>query len=183
MSEEIFVRNCSPTIMGLKTANMFSCRFESRAEECHTLRTMNRQLSAKGLRVIPLRRHKGATLVYLYRPSRLRRDLKDQTARQLLTDRGYHCENVNRCIARLIRRLQEEEGFPHEIGLFLGYPPEDVSGFIENKAEGCKCVGCWKVYGDEEKAKRTFNKYKECTRLCCSLAAKGCSMEQMAACF
>ena len=42
---------------------------------------------------------------------------------------------LNRCIVKLIGRLQENEGFPHEIGLFLGYPPEDVLGFIENKGE------------------------------------------------
>lgn len=44
--------------------------------------------------------------------------------------------------------------FPHEVGLFLGYPPEDVEGFIENKARSCKITGYWKVYSDEEKAKR-----------------------------
>ena len=27
--------------------------------------------------------------------------------------------------------------FPHEVGLFLGYPPEDVRGFIENHAKFC----------------------------------------------
>lgn len=50
--------------------------------------------------------------------------------------------------------------FPHEIGLFLGYPLEDVQGFIENRAEGYKCVGCWKVYGDEEYAKQEFRAIK-----------------------
>ena len=32
----------------------------------------------------------------------------------------------------LIQRKIDE--FPHDIGLFLGYPPEDVLGFITNKA-------------------------------------------------
>ena len=44
--------------------------------------------------------------------------------------------------------------FPHEVGLFLGYPPEDVEGFIENKACSCKLTGYRKVYSDEEKAKK-----------------------------
>ena len=64
-----------------------------------------------------------------------------------------------------MKRLDEGEEFPHEIGLFLGYPVEDVKGFINNKAARAKCVGCWKVYGDEEKARRLFNQYRKCTRV------------------
>ena len=50
------------------------------------------------------------------------------------------------------------------MGLFLGYPPEDVAGFIRNGARGAKCVGTWKMCGDEEKARRTFRRYAACTR-------------------
>ena len=58
-----------------------------------------------------------------------------------------------------MRRLQRFEAFPHEIGLFLSYPPEDVRGFIEHKGHESKCDGCWKVYGDAERAKKTFRTY------------------------
>lgn len=80
---------------------------------------------------------------------------------------------------RLVRRLDENEEFLHEIGLFLGYPPEDVRGFIENKAAGYKYVGDWKVYGDEEKARKTFAKYKKCTRVYCAQFALGKSIERL----
>lgn len=180
MSEEMLVKYCSPTILGMKTGNMFSCRFASQKEEHYSLKNINLRLSSKGLRMIPLRKHNGSTLIYLYRPSRLTRDLKNKEAEKLLKERGYCCENMNQCIAQLMKKLRENEGFPHEIGLFLGYPPEDVSGFIENKAEKSKCVGCWKVYGNVDKAQSTFDKYKKCTQLCCSLVAKGCSVEKLA---
>jgi len=36
---------------------------------------------------------------------------------------------LNALIERVVRTL----GFPHEIGVFLGYPLEDVMGFISNK--------------------------------------------------
>ena len=87
---------------------------------------------------------------------------------------------MNRCIVQLVKKLRSESSFPHEIGLFLGYPPEDVCGFIENKAEDCKCVGCWKVYGDADKAQLLFDKYKKCTQLCRSLFAKGCTLDKLA---
>ena len=53
--------------------------------------------------------------------------------------------------------------FPHEIGLFLGYPPEDVDGFIKHRAGGCKFCGFWKVYGDVDSAKAKFERYRSCT--------------------
>lgn len=69
--------------------------------------------------------------------------------------------------------------FPHEIGLFLGYPPEDVCGFIENRAGGYKCVGEWKVYGDADKAKEIFAKYRKCTEVYCAQFAQGKSIERL----
>ena len=84
MSEEMLVRHCSPTIIGLKTGNMFTCGFESKEQERNTLKNLNKQLSHKGLRIIPLRRHKGSTLLYLYRPSKLQKDLRHETADKLL---------------------------------------------------------------------------------------------------
>lgn len=67
--------------------------------------------------------------------------------------------------AELVRRVNSQETFPHEIGLFLGYPSEDVNGFIKYGADKAKCVGAWRVYGDEEAAKKKFALYKKCTRV------------------
>ena len=55
------------------------------------------------------------------------------------------------CLARLMERLKDADEFPHEIGLFLGYPPEDVEGFIQ-EPNGQKYTGIWKVYGDVRSA-------------------------------
>ena len=79
----------------------------------------------------------------------------------------YPVENTARCVVKLLDRLRQEGCFPHEIGLFLGYPSEDVRGFMENGPRCCKCCGYWKVYGDEEKAGRVFAQYEKCTRIYC----------------
>lgn len=83
------------------------------------------------------------------------------------------------CIVHLMDRLAAREGFPHEIGLFLGYPPEDVRGFIENNAKCSKCVGAWKVYGDERAAKRLFAKYEKCTNVYVRQHANGNTIERL----
>ena len=107
------------------------------------------------------------------------REAMDQAVR-LLEESGYPCHSAGQCVACLIRRLRENDEFPHEIGLFLSYPPEDVRGFIENKACRFKCAGLWKVYGDEERAKELFRQYKRCTDRCCALWRAGSGLAQLA---
>ena len=179
MSEELLVKHCSPTLAGMKTGNLFACSFPNEEEMKECVRCWNRMLTKKGLRVLPLRFQNGRALIYVYRPAKLTADLQHNIAEQLLLERGYSIETSERCIVHLIRRLCEYDEFPHEIGLFLGYPPEDVHGFIENRADGFKCVGCWKVYGDADAAQKTFAKFKKCTDVYRDQFAKGRSIERL----
>ena len=163
MSNDLLVQCCAPTLAGLKTGSLFSCPCPDRKELTAQIRQLNRQLRERGLMILPLRYSQKRALVYLFRPLALQRDLKNSTARAILDGAGYGGLSSDQCLLRLIRRLRESGDFPHEIGLFLSYPPEDVRGFIENHAENFKCVGVWKVYGDAEKAQKIFEKYKKCT--------------------
>ena len=156
MSEDLVIRHCSPTLAGSRPATCFSCDCPCRKELTKALSGLNRKLVPRGVRILPLRVCRGRALIYAYRPHALESDLADQRVRELLLQYGYTPENLNACVLHLIRRIRTAEEFPHEIGLFLSYPPEDVLGFIHNKAGNHKCLGCWKVYGDERKAKSTF---------------------------
>lgn len=178
MSDELLVRHCAPTLASLKTGNMFTCRFETEEAMRESIREMNRRLGKKGLRVLPLRYGEGIALVYVYRPGRLNADLSDAAACRLLAERGYPCGNANQCVKCLQGRLAEEAGFPHEIGLFLGYPPEDVAGFIDRRQ--AKFSGCWKVYGDVEAARRSFDRFKKCTDVYVRQHAAGKALERLA---
>lgn len=102
---------------------------------------------------------------------------------------GYDTGSLAACIELLHKRICGTDlqstlsgscAFPHEIGLFLGYPFEDVMGFIENKGENYLCSGCWKVYSCEQDAKECFCKYKECTRAYEELFDEGVSLECLA---
>lgn len=178
MNEEMIVRYCAPTLASLKTGNMFSCRFESIDGMREAVRGINRRLSGKGLRAIPLRYDGEKALIYIYRPCMLRRDLCDEAACSLLREQGYACNNPNRCLIRLREKMRVSGDFPHEIGLFLGYPPEDVHGFIHCKGEA-KCTGCWKVYGDVDSACRTFERYRKCTDVYLRQWARGRDIEKL----
>ena len=164
MSEGLVIQHCSPTLSGMKTGNTFSCAYPDAASLRRYIRALNRKLVPKGLRVVPLRREGGRALIYLYRPDRLEKDLSDERAAAILEQMGYACADCTGCLVELVKRVRKNPEFPHEIGLFLGYPPEDVAGFIRHKGKCCKCVGCWKVYGDAEQARRRFDQYQKCTR-------------------
>ena len=180
MSEEILIRQGAPTLAGIKTGSLFPCPCEDRRALLADIRQLNRRLAPKGLCLLPIRFLPGQALLYLYRPAELRRDLRDARAVQLLRQAGYADESCARCVARLARRFRENGEFPHEVGLFLSYPPENVKGFIAHRANDCKCAGLWKVYGNEEKARSLFAKYRKCTEIDCAFWQSGSRLEQLA---
>lgn len=180
MSEQSFIRNTAPTLAGLKTGSLFPFRYESRTKALAELRSLNRRLSQKGLRLLPLRMTDDFAVLYLYRPTQLQKDLKNPKIACLLKEAGYEDCSETACLRELYRRFKQEAEFPHEIGLFLSYPPEDVRGFIEHRDQGCKCVGCWRVYGDEQAARCKFAQFKRCTSCYLRQHAQGQSLEQLA---
>ena len=175
MSEELIVRQCAPTLANLKTGSLFVCPITDKSSFYGSLRRLNGILVPKGLRALPLRMKEHSALIYLYRPARLSKDLEDPTAIRILKERGY--TGRQQCLPRLMERIREAEEFPHEIGLFLGYPPEDVLGFLEKRP--CKCTGCWKVYGDTKQAEKTFATFKKCQRVYCQQLAHGTDIERL----
>ena len=182
MSDELLIRHCAPTLASIKTGNLFSCEYESIQALYASIRSLNRRLTSKGLRILPLKCSNDRALIYVYRPSRLEKDLNEKHACKLLGECGYVCCGANRCVSKLIDRLRKCDEFPHEIGFFLGYPPEDVEGFMYRKAEA-KFTGCWRVYGDVEKAQRVFAKYRKCTDVYLNRLSDGYRIERLTVAF
>ena len=180
MSEEILIKQGAPTLAGIKTGSLFPCPCDDREALLADVRRLNRLLAPKGLCLLPIRFKDGQALLYLYRPSELQKDLKDQLAEALLADAGYPDKGSEQCVAYLARRFRSGGEFPHEVGLFLSYPPQDVLGFIENRAVNYKCAGLWKVYGNVEQAQRLFAKYRKCTDIYCELWRAGSGIGQLA---
>lgn len=168
MPENIVVEIGAPTLAGIKTGSLINvdCGNDTKRKICQDIRDMNRSFSGKGIRAVPLRFHNGKVLLYLYRPLFLEKDLANEQAKQLLKKRHYPLHSIEDAVATLAKKTSLcscSQDFPHEIGLFLGYPAEDVKAFIEHKYEGCKLVGTWKVYGDVEKSAALFARYRRCT--------------------
>ncbi len=129
---------------------------------------------------LPLRVYEGKGSFVSLPPGGFAAGSDSDAAAKLLAGAGYPCGSCGGCVAALVRRMRSSAEFPHEVGLFLSYPPEDVKGFIENRAANAKCTGVWKVYGDERQARQTFAKYKKCTQVYCERWQSGSGLDKLA---
>ena len=118
-------------------------------------------------------------LIYVYRKQKLEKDLADAGVEKLLRWHGYKGENLSDYLEHLKERITESESFPHEVGVFLGYPLHDVIGFIEHKGKNYKCYGLWKVYDNEKETVKLFHKFKKCTEIYQKVFETGRTITQM----
>ena len=179
MGDQLLIDLCSPTLAGLKTGNLFTVECEDKKDFYREVGGFNKRLSSKGIRMLPARFSKGRMLVYLYRPAHLKRDLESEEVCRILREKGYSCDNCEKCVAELFEHLRSDSSFPHEIGLFLGYPVCDVAGFMKDPEEGVMYTGVWKVYDNKEEALKTFARYKKCTEVYIKAHEKGRTLEQL----
>ncbi len=98
------------------------------------------------------------TVVLFYNSSILTKILNSKENMNFLCKYGYNEHmQLNECLEYLSRRYKKE--CPHEIGIFLGYPLNDVEAFTSCCKRDCLMVGYWKVYSDVKTAKKTFKSY------------------------
>ncbi len=179
MFEKYLVRHCSPTLASIKTANLFAYYYDSEEELELQIKTWNNCLNKRGVNLYLLKNKNKTALIYVCREKMLNDDLSKKQVQEFLFQCGYNDFKINNVLETLKEKILSSEVFPHEIGIFLGYPLEDVIGFIENKGENCKLVGCWKVYCNECEMLRKFTNYKKCTNIYTKLWNEGRSIVQL----
>lgn len=179
MLEQCVIEYCAPTLAGIKTGNLFSLKTENKENAKEELKELNEMLHKKGINIVSVKESDKRILLYLYRPDFLKKELSNPEAIEILEERGYTCESVDMCLCQLRRNLANYDDFPHEIGLFLGYPPADVKCFINNPSDGVVCVGCWKAYNNKDTAEATFRKFKKCSECYMRQYKNGKTLKQL----
>ncbi len=179
MFEKYLIKNCAPTLASLKTGSLFNCALCGKCELKENLSVWGGALYSSGIRFFVLKEAEKSALVYVYRAGALGKILEDARVRSFLKKCGYTDFSTEAVLKKLKERFSQGGDFPHEIGVFLGYPLGDVIGFIQNSGKNCKCTGCWKVYCDECSAKKTFDKFKKCTEVYTRLWSQGRTVLQL----
>ena len=177
--EKFLIMHCAPTLASLKPASLFNYTYLSEEELSENIQYWNEEMNEKGLYLTILRKRNQKALIYVCRVPDLERVLKDFQILHFLNGYGYECGNCHEAIEILKSRLESQEDFPHEIGVFLGYPLEDVTGFIRNTGQNFVYMGFWKVYGNKEEAVKTFHRYKKCTDIYSRLLEQGRSVKKL----
>ena len=177
--EKTLLSKCAPTLASLKTGNLFSVSDASIEDIEVNVSIWNKSFESKGVKLHILKHTSNTSLIYVYRESALKKDLAKPDIFKYLKNYGYDLDNINQTLKRLQMRLNSSEDFPHEIGLFLSYPLEDVTGFVCNKGQNCTHCGYWKVYGDKEKCMRKFMMYDKCRDVYLKLWIGGRSILQL----
>lgn len=180
MLEKQLIRHCSPTLAGLKSASLFSMIFADEKEKTSAQRDFECKFSEKGLSLKCLGEKNGRTLVYVFRRKMLVNELTIKERSDFIAGYEYDTSSLTKCFSRLEQRIAAEKHFPHEIGLFLGYPLADVEGFIKNKGQNYCFSGYWKVYANENNTKKLFEKYDHCSRAYAKLFENGSPIESLA---
>lgn len=164
MLEALLAYHCAPAFAGIKPANIAACQ-KSKYPGLHSeLEKLNGELNCKGIYIDILCECEKHALVIVYRKSVLDKHLHQSANRAFLSHYGYAKDgNFDDYVNTLKSRL-DGDSFPHEIGVFLGYPLRDIYCFINHRNEGCKLVGEWKVYHNAEEAKKTFSRFKACRK-------------------
>lgn len=167
---------CAPFIMGLKISNLLVIPNE------HVDGLMRLLKNADIFYSILLVTGEKTTLL-LYKPKQLERYFKDKRVRRLLYKLGYTqfglAQLLNVFKERYIACRMSGENFPHEMGLFLGYPVEDVEGFIQNNGENFLYTGYWKVYENAAEKAALFERFERAKEILIINIANGRRMEDI----
>lgn len=156
--KSVIAYSAAPTIRSEKPSSLITFTNDRRRacdlwrlygkEICRELNLLYEELFDQGFRI-----H-----VLFYRKECLEACLMNSEAKAFLRDEGYKdTGNVKLCLNRLKRRYVN--CCPHEIGIFLGIPADDVASFIAHKGKNCILCRYWKVYHNSGKAESLFRSY------------------------
>ena len=172
--ERYLVEQCAPTLAGIKAGSLFHYTAEEGEDINDIVHCWNNRLLEKGIRICVIGERSNGGLVYVYRPASLYKLLSDKDIKEFLDSLGFAgCENPDTYVERMRCRFYDESCFPHEIGIFLGYPLHDVRGFLKNNGRNFRLCGFWKVYDKEGYAERLFARYKKCRSIYKAMFEKG----------
>ncbi|MCY1151057.1 MAG: DUF3793 family protein [Sphaerochaetaceae bacterium] len=175
---ETLIKFCSPVFAGLKPSYLIMVKNnEYLNKEANKLKPI---LKKNGFRLRELGGCINVRRYLLFNEKDLEKAIHTDLNINLLKQLNYKITNIDDLITQLYKRIETKNlPFPHEIGIFLGYPYSDTIGFINNKGENEKYCGYWKVYANVEQAKKNFLSFDMCKKEFCEAFESGCPFEEI----
>lgn len=177
--EALLARLCAPAMAGIKPSNLAAVDKRRYPAFAAQLAALNDALNPRGIRFDVLHDCASRATVLVYRPQLLEKALRRSDVAAILSAFGYPAgAPLEEQLVRLKQRLAGDD-FPHEIGAFLGYPAEDICGFLNDRREGVLLVGEWKVYANADEAKKRFARFAACRKAVSRRLQNGDTLERI----
>lgn len=168
--------SCAPFIAGLKTSNLLIVR-QAQANDVWKI------FHGSKFNCFPLYQGLSRQVLLLYADSLYDEFLTRPEVRNIFIQQGYSDFTFEQLLAKFAERYESfmsgAGSFPHEIGLFLGYPPEDVAGFMDHEGKDCLYTGYWKVYEHPLEKIELFHKFDRAKEGLVRLIAKGFDLAEL----
>lgn len=176
--ETQFILQCAPLIAGLKPSNLL---IVSRGNE----KNVRRILKGTFLSFVILARMEEKTTMLIYDPLLLEQYFARDNVRLFLEELGHQGKDLSELIREVQSRYEayanKKGKFPHELGLLLGYPVEDVRGYMIHKGKNALCTGYWQVYENPAEKKTIFRRYEEAKEKFIRLFSDGTGLKELLA--
>ena len=132
-------------------------------------------LEESGLKVRVLADRGSSLLLLLYSHDALKTLLAQKSVHVILGKAGYRAPDDFEGVLSELAKRAAGEGFPHEIGVFLGYPLKDVVGFMGWAQLSFTCQGPWKIFGNPVQSLQLAEHHRICRCNMSMQLASGCS--------
>ena len=171
--DKLLAEYCAPTLLCEKPACLVTCLKQRFPNGKDLVSEYNKAFHEKGWALEILKETDTAYLVLVYHIDLLTKCISCKRQQEMLVQEGYADFSCDECLHCLKQRLNRFDTFPHEIGVFLGYPVDDILAFKKHNGKNFTCSGYWKVYHNEEQAKQTFETYNHCRAVLTDKLAQG----------
>lgn len=152
----LLAAQCAPVLKGIKASNLVTVKSGMGS-------LVKRLLRGSRIHCVLIYQGKKEEVLFLYRADLMDRLLNQSGVKRFLEQYGYFDFSLAGVLLKLKNRYIEyreiNAEFPHELGVLLEYPTEDVMSFIEHKGKNCLMEKYWKVYHNQERAEKIFQKY------------------------
>lgn len=181
----VLANTCMPTLVLSKPSTFIGFQkkqFQSKEIFLHILKD---ELSPFFIEFHIMWESSQSYFVLLYNRQLLSNCLYENRNHFIFQEKGYpeEKESIMENILCLRSRYEKyqlgEINFPHELGMFLGYPMKDVEGYIRNQGKNYLLCGYWKVYSNPEQALKVFQSFREIREEAVKRISLGKSLEEM----
>lgn len=147
---------CAPLIAGLKVSNLFIIKLSEMV-------AFKEVIQGTDISWYCLMTDKQKVTLLLFRKEEYSKYLADKAVQKILAQFGYTELMMEKVLkefkTRYFNCIRLGYAFPHEMGVLLGYPIEDVQGFITHRGKDFLHSGYWKVYDKLPEKLSLFQQY------------------------